>query len=331
MTTKITHKTNDPKKFRAIAINDAHFAANSPPAFKVDYLQLLENNVKQVLAKASQLKVDAVIWSGDIFHLKEAKNNPLWLIAKVIGLMTDHGLTHLAIAGNHDIKFGSIDTGLYGSPMDILIQSGMVSLLDREEHYFELGDGYTVKIAGGSYEHSQAAHVRNKTKDGADLLINTGHFWLGTQTGEFFGEPLFGHDYFKDCETDVLIVGHHHDDKGVQLAFGKHFVAPGSICITGAHPHDLQRRPAASLIEANREGRDIHVLRPKMPKTEDILDLERHAAIKQEKKEIDEFIETLANTEITTPDPEDILRQLNPVAEVRERALLYIQEAETVK
>lgn len=328
-----TRPTKDPAKAKLIGICDPHFAATSPPAFKADYLVNLENNLRQVLALAKREDVDAILWGGDLFHHREPKNNPTHLIARVIRLLAESALngnlTHHGIAGNHDLRYGSLEAGLYGSPLDIVLASGQMTLLDHEETTLVLGDGLKIRLAGGSYHHGRAEHVRDKKKNGADRLVTLGHFWLGTQTGEFYGEPLFGHDFFAESESDVLIVGHHHEDKGIHLVRGKHFAAPGSITITGTHAHDLQRRPAATLIEITRDLTKLHVLRPKTPPASDLLDLEKHQQLKREREETDEFIRSLAETELTAPDPSDLLTQMAPPAEVRDRAQAYLEQAET--
>lgn len=330
------HPTKDPERFRAISINDPHFAASSPPAFKVDYLTYLEGQVDQVFRAAVKHDVDTILWGGDLFHLKEPRHNPHWLLAKVIaklvGVATEAKLINLGIGGNHDYKYGSTETGLYGSPLDVVLESRQLWLLDKHEHLFVPDPhkaDFTVRVAGGSYLHGRADHVRDKKKqDPREKLITIGHFWLGTQTGEFFGEPLFGFDYFKDCDADVIIVGHHHEDKGVVHTHGKYYVSQGSIGITGAHPHDLERKPAAALIEVTKDQTEVKMLRPKPRPIEELLDLEKREQLKEEKKEVDEFIQSLAQTQMEVADPMKLLEELATATEVKERALGYIAQAE---
>lgn len=327
-----TRPTKDPDVFKCLAICDPHFAASSPPAFKTNYLEYLESNVDQVFRYAIKNKVDAILWAGDIFHLKEPRNNPLWLVARVISRLSVpqvvEGIPNLGIGGNHDYKYGTLEAGLRGSPLEVLVASGIYHILDDHEYLFQ-GNGFSVRVAGGSYHHGQAQHVRDKKKDGADWLITLGHFWLGKQTGEFFGEALYGFDFFKDSESDIYIVGHHHEDKGVMEMDGKTYVSHGSISVTGAHPHDLTRRPGAAYIEIRKEGKDIKLLRVKQPEIGEILDLDRHQQIKEEKKEMQEFIESLAQTEIAVSDPQQILNELAPTAQIRQRAQEYIELAES--
>lgn len=332
MTTPTTEiRTKDPTCFRAIEVNDPHLAANPPPAFKVDYLAYVLGQIEQVLRAAEKLNVDAILWGGDIFHLKEPRHNPLWLIAKTITMLASAAqtakLVHLGIAGNHDIKHGSLEAGLYGSPLDVVLESRQMQLLDKREFLF-ISENQKTRIAGGSYSHGRAEHILQKKKDGADTLITLGHFWLGTQTGEFFGEALYGHDAFKDCETDILCVGHHHEDKGVHRVHNKWFVSQGSIGITGAHPHDLQRRPAAALIEIQHGKTDVRVLRTKLIPVEDLIDLKVREELKKEKEKVDEFIEFLSQAQLEGSSPEELVTELAPSELVREKTQEYLTRAE---
>jgi predicted phosphodiesterase len=327
----VNRGTKDPDVFRAIEINDPHVMASSPPAFKLPYPDHLDSMLSQVFAAAIRFQCDAILFSGDIFHLKEPRNNPLWLVTKTIRqlkeIQHEGKLDVLGVAGNHDVKYGSIDPGLKGQPLEVLIEAGAYHLLDRADYLYQL-NGHTVRIAGGSYRHGQAQHIRDKKKLGADTLITMGHFWLGAQTGEFFGEALYGFDFFREAESDIICVGHHHEDKGVAEVDGRHYVSQGSMSITGSHGHDLNRRPAACLIEVSKDEKKFTLLRPKMPPINELLDLEKHAEIKQERKEMDDFITNLATAEVKSADPVDILQEVAPSVEVRIRAMEFIQAAE---
>ena len=103
-------------------------------------------------------------------------------------------------------------------------------------------------------------------------------------------------------ESDVFMIGHHHEDQGVQHINGKYYDSHGSIARTGSHANDLERRPATSYVEISREGIKIQLLRPKLPPAEDIMDLDRRKEVMAEKKKINEFMESLQSNIITSKD-----------------------------
>jgi len=290
-------------KIKGLTILDPHFSAYDPPAYKMEYWPLLKNTMNQLTEFVRKEEIDFVLWGGDIFHLKSSGRNPTWMITEVIQIMgafEGAGALNLGIAGNHDIKYGHINEGLKGQPLEVLIEAGCYRLLDQGDVIFWAEGDLQVRIAGASYQHAQAEATRDKKKLGAKYLISTGHFWFGPVTGEFFGEPR------------------------------KMFDSHGSITRTGAHKHDIERNPKAGLIEIDANEIKMTLIKPKLPPVEEILDLERRQELVREKEDMAEFIETLQDTIMTTFDPKDILDEIAPDKIVKERSLQYIEEAETL-
>ena len=284
-------KTRNPGVFRAVAINDPHMSTHTPPAYKVEY------------------------W-------------PLLMSSEVMQLMRSTSIPQIGIFGNHDIKFGHIEQGLPGQPAELIWTAGVYQLLDETESMFDAGDHRT-KIAGSSYIHGQAEVARNKKKDGANWLVTLGHFWFGPETGNFYGEPIFGPDFLGQGETDLYIIGHHHEDQGVQLVNGKQYASVGSLSRTGAHKNDLSRKPAALFIETTKERIETRILRPKVPPAEELMDLVRREQIIKEKAEMTKFIESLRDTQVTTTtDPREVLKELDADFQTKALVETYLDKAE---
>lgn len=320
-------KTRTEGTFRAVAINDPHLSIHNPPAYKVDYWDVLKTSLRTVFKFAITNKCDAIIWAGDIFNLKSAHRNPLHFIAECMQLMNEHGLPNLGIAGNHDIKFGHIEQGLIGQPLEILWRAGCYRLLDEQEWLFDAGD-HTVRIAGASYRHGHGTTAKEKTKKGATHLVTVGHYWFGPQSGSFFGEPIVGPDLLGQGETDLYVIGHHHEDQGVLEFGGKKYASVGSVTRTGGHANDLSRRPAALFIETSAEGIQTKILRPKVPDPETIMDLDRRKQILAERKEMQVFIESLHNTNLEAADPRAMVEAAEVDQETKDRVLSYLERAE---
>lgn len=314
---------------RLLHVADLHIAPQSPPSWKIDFLEQTEATLKQVFDFGLKREVDAVIWSGDIFHRKSPASNPLHFMSRVIRLfrlLEDAGVENWGIGGNHDLKWGSLE-GLEGQPLENLIAANVFRLLDEKELLIK-STGFEVRVAGGSYHHGVAEHVRGKSKQGANYLVSLGHFWFGRESGEFLGEPVFGPDYLGSGEPDIYCIGHHHEDQGVQLVNGKWYVVHGSINRTGGREHDLIRKPAAALIVIKQDGIEVKVLRPKVKEASEVIDFTVRAQIMEEKKDLEDFIETLHTAKIEAADPKDVLSELEAAQEVKVRAGLYLDQAE---
>jgi len=331
---KLTAK--DRNCVRIISILDPHMSPHNPPVYKVDYWPVVKETLRTVFRYAAKVQADVVLWGGDLFHLKTSSRNPNYFMAEVISLFREnrHEFTHAGIAGNHDLLYGCIEKGFEGQPISVLEASGAYNLLDKREILIRAGYGdgddlaFNVRVAGASYYHAQASTAKEKTKKGADYLVTTGHFWFGAQSGEFFGEPIYGPDYLGNSDTDVYVIGHHHEDQGVREVGGKFYDSHGSISRTGNHGNDLTRKPCASLIEITHDGIKIQLLRPKVPPAEDLMDLEKRAAVMEEKKEMETFISQLDATKVETTDPREILTEMQPSEKIRARVLHYITKAE---
>lgn len=320
---------------RFIAINDPHHAARNPGSWKIDYRTELNNSLEQVFRYGKKIGVTAYVYAGDIFHLKSKLNNPHWLVTEVAQMMRAQGVPILGIAGNHDMTQGSL-AGLKGQPLEVLIETGVYHLLDREDRLFWLPmkDGkkpICVQVSGRSYNHGRADEaiaVKKRTADGVDYLITVAHFWFGPQSGNMFGEPITGPDQLSKGESDVYVIGHHHEAQGATEIKGKWYVSQGSITRVGAHKNDLERRPAAALIEISHQGISVRLLHPKVTDSSLAFDLETRKRIMKENEEMDAFTSSMSKTTNESLDPVEILRTTTEDQKVRERAECYIREAE---
>lgn len=313
---------------RLIFMTDPHFSAFNPPSWKqgTSYIDELEETVKQVFEFAKKNEVDAIVWGGDFFNLKSASRNPLWFMARVLSFFRKSNLLHIGIAGNHDIKYGSIE-GMPGQPLELLTATQTIHLLDEGSWLFQTTD-FSVRVAGCSYEHSQSKPVRELKKEGATYLVGVGHFWFGKVTGEFFGEPVHGPDTLEKSEVDVYMIGHHHDDQGVQVINGKTYVVAGSITRTGAHKQDLIRRPAAVYVVITKEGVDAKVLRPRVKPLDQLIDMVTREQMMEESKAIDEFIQSLSGASLQASDPMKVVDELGLDQQVKECVIRYLEAAE---
>lgn len=319
-------KAKDPSTIRLLGVCDSHFSPSTPPSYKIEYWDQCKDFLRQIRTFSQKNAIDAVVWGGDMLHLKTPTRNPLWFISELAEELLSFGIPHIGIAGNHDLKFGSIQ-GLKGQPIEVLVKTGILTLLDYGDQVFE-GAGFTLRVAGESYNHGQAEGTRAKKKEGSDFLLGVGHFWFGISTGEFFGEPMYGPDYLGLGEPDAYLIGHHHDDQGIQVIGSKTYIVPGAMGRTGAHHGDMDRKIAASYIKVTKEGITGNILRPKFIASAEALDLEKREVAMKEEKELTEFVESLNETDLASGEPSDLLDTMDVALEVKTRAKAYLEKAD---
>lgn len=237
----------------------------------------------------------------------------------------DMGIQVLGIAGNHDVVFGSIES-LDKQPLGVLMGARAFHLLDNKPVLVK-ANGFSVKISGGSYKHSQVDHVMSATKDGADYLIALGHFWYGGATGEFYGEQMYGADYLKNSEVDIYVIGHHHVDQGILHENGKFYVSHGSMSWVGSHSDNLSRRPAVGMLTITKDTVKPDIVRLKVPPPEDVFDLEAKQQMADEQKQLDAFINTISNYDVVSVDPINIADSMGLPDKVRAKVQEYLDKS----
>lgn len=324
----VTEKV-DSDTLRFVTILDLHLSPVTPASRKDDFYESTKDSFRQAVKFAVKMNARALIMAGDILHLKTGSRNPHWFMRAVQLLLKEAqkaGVDVLAIAGNHDLTFGSM-VSFETQPIGVLAAGNAVHLLDDSSVLYE-ANGFTLRIAGSSFNHSQASPVRDLKKDGATFLVSVGHFWFGQETGEFFGEPVYGPTYFSSSEADAFVIGHHHADQGIPQVDGRLYFAHGSINRIGAHAGDMVRRPAVGLLEVTKSGITGKIARLKVPDANDIFDLVQHQELLKEKEELNNFMEMLNSQVIKGDEVQDILKELQLTAAVRTRVDAYLKTAE---
>jgi hypothetical protein len=325
---------------KIVALNDLHLSPFNPASFKptVSFYEHTLETIQQVFRFALKQQVQAITVAGDVFHLKSPLRNPLWFINEVIDLLKSTGIPVLGIAGNHDLRFGSLD-GLKGQPLETLIKAEAFYLLDGQPWVIKgtKAPGIELKISGASFHHGSAEGLLSPAivRDDADqLMLGLGHFNFGPANGSFFGESVYGPEYFAGTPLDIIQIGHHHRDQDTPRVDGRLYLTMGSINRTGMHPDDLVRRPAAGYLEVKRDPvtgvaqYDAQILRPAVKAMTDLVDVEQREILLKEQIDLQNFTASLAQVQATEQDPLAIAEKMELTDTVREKIKYYLGSAE---
>lgn len=284
---------------------------------------------RQVVRFAEKSRAHGILIAGDLLHLKTPTRNPPWFINEVLKLLREAqelGIGVWAIAGNHDLTYGSL-VSLHNQPFGTLVLSKTLHLLDEYPIVLH-ADGFTVKVDGRSYHHGEMEPTRQLKKEGADYLVGLGHFWFG-DTGNFFGEQRWGPDVLCQSEVDVYVIGHHHEDQGILTAGdGTMFFVHGSMSRTGVHKDDLTRRPAVGLMTLTKDRINGQTARLRAKPAEELFDLDKREQLKKGEEEMDLFVQMLQTGGVTSTDPYRIVEEIVTDDLVRKRVKGYLDAAE---
>lgn len=111
---------------RYMQVNDVHLSDQSPAMRTASYLDDVLAKLAAVMQLADHLGVDRVVFTGDVFHRKNAAHTTHRTVQRVREILNGPGLPVSIVPGNHDEAHGG---GLDGQPLLSLL-GDHVDLLD---------------------------------------------------------------------------------------------------------------------------------------------------------------------------------------------------------
>lgn len=225
------------------------------PSRKDDYHESIFNKLNQVLSLEKHLiaqgqEVGGLLISGDIFDIPAPSSNSHELVNKVIELLNEFSSV-LAISGNHDLKFKSLDL-LREQPIFSLFLSGIHNL-DEKPFFITNSQGKVIKISGFSYrEERPLNYLKMIDKEECDYCIALAHLYAADISSIFFGEKIYA---FKDLANlgnwDVLCLGHYHENFGFREINGRYISAPGALSRGTFTKENIDRKVSVNIISIN--------------------------------------------------------------------------------
>ena len=104
---------------RIIHISDTHLGYTDPQSPYSDGVQLRESDIyaafRQTADRIIEIKPDAVIHTGDLFHRPSPANRPLVECLTQIKRITEAGIPFIVIAGNHSTPRSNITSPILGA------------------------------------------------------------------------------------------------------------------------------------------------------------------------------------------------------------------------
>lgn len=314
-----------------LTFNDAHFADVAPESrLDEDYSGSILAKLDQIVKVVKKLNAKAIINAGDLFHIKTASRNSHAMMQRLMKQLRE--VPVLSIAGNHDIAMDRLDT-LSRQPLGDLIESGVTEHIHLSPRIYE-DNGSRVKVVGVSYAPnlSEYADAEELKRGDCDRVILALHCSASPKGGDFFGEAVFSYSQLKDMfpEVDVFVLGHLHFYTGIHKVKDAHFINIGALTRCSLHLDNLQRKVQAGLIKIAKDGVVCKGLELRVHPAESVLSVERHEAAKEERKQIDQFIQSLATEGVESGHSDavrDYLDRSDLPMTVRVKALYLLEEA----
>lgn len=312
---------------------DVHISDRPPESRTDDYLETVLGKLRQIGNMARDLNVTAVLDNGDFFHHKSAAKNSHHLVKQVVEVHRAYPCPVYENPGNHDFPYGNVEY-VAKQPLGVLFTTGIFRRM--EDHVFEDGNGLKVRVVGFPYKMEFTPFEFDVERGDEDVLIVCAHTYASPTGTESFGrEKFLSYADLAGCTPDIFVFGHLHVDQGIVQMGGKTFINLGSLTRGSLTNDNLSRIPRIGHIRVTKDpeaGVAIHTeaLEIAVRPASEVFDLAKHERIKQERKDMDAFIQTLSRS-ASLQDEEDVRAAIGGMgafeADVRERALAYLERA----
>ena len=310
---------------------DVHMADFSPQSRTDDWTETLLGKLSQVGHIAEEVKADAVIDGGDLFHVKSPSRNSHELVGKVASIHNTYPCPVYGTIGNHDVKYGSMEF-LQESPLGVLFHTGnMRRLYGIHEAIFTDGN-ITVRVVGIPYHGtSYDMELFRKIKKGSeDYLVVAAHVLASPKGGTLFeSEDVVSYHFLGDLEPDVWLLGHWHKNQGIVEQNGKWIVNIGSLSRGSLSQDDINRIPACAVLKFDSEGIDIQAIPLEVKPASEVFNLQGKARADAKSMSMDVFVDSLKDS-LMTQSGDSLIDQIRDMPgvdnQVREKALLYLEQ-----
>ena len=312
---------------------DVHMSDYAPSSRTDIWHETVLEKLGQVRDVGIEVGASAIIDGGDFFHIKSPSRNS----HKLVQLTAEHHERYpfpvYCCPGNHDSVYGDYKF-LYQQPLGVLYSTGVFKrLYDSYEAVFEK-DGVKVRVVGIPYPGHRytPALFEDIVKGDEDVLICVAHILASLRGGTMFeGEDIVRYGDLTKCAPDVFCFGHWHMDQGVEVIEGKTFINIGSLTRGSLSQDEVQRRPACAVISCTKSGATVDVRRLKVKPAEEVFDVAGRRRQVERQMEMDSFVNKIkedleSNTSGKTMA--EMLEELEVAAEVKEKAMEYLEKAQ---
>lgn len=332
---------------RFIVLNDLHLADNPPAGRKEGYCDQLFDKLHGIARICDKATVNAVLLTGDIFHVKVPNRNSHHLVQRCIDMFGNEfhnalgGSFIYGVAGNHDLN----ESGLFSldrQPLGVLAKAGALNLID-DEYGLRLPGSASNQVSAHVFarpyssmevdpEYYRLSDHEVELAEHADYSIMIAHGSLLPPGEERHpNQPVLNVDKIDfGGPVDMLFSGHLHENLGmVDMPQGGIFANYGSLSRVARsadmlHP-EFERCFLMVTIPDVGDVQFEPIPIPNMLPPEEVF---IEAAIIQDDSELQEFAEHLADSLLVEEMPiDEVLATLGDIdPDVRKRLKMYLEE-----
>lgn len=313
---------------------DVHLSDRTPRSRKDNWTQTILGKLRQVGEIAREVEADAVLDGGDFFDVKSPQRNSHALVRAAAEVHRDYPCPVYANVGNHDCVYGDY-AFLPQQPLGVLFATDVFKPCydHKEAGFVDPITAKSVRVVGVPYHGTKydLNRIANIKKGSEDYLVVMCHLLASPQGGSMFeGEDIIKYSDLVGHPADVFCFGHWHKDQGVtEIATGQYVVNVGSLSRGSLSQDDMDRQPACVVMRFDHNGITFDTRRLEVTPASEVFDVEARTRQEDRATAVEAFVDSIKATLAGSSDAPlaDLIKQATPEDDVRETALLYLEQA----
>jgi len=294
---------------RFLIFSDAHIGGRNPRSRLDNYYQSCLSKFEEILSLSKDC--DFIISAGDLFDSPIVANT---IVDDILDRIDSNKKDFFVIFGNHDLQGYNVEASKATSLAHMIRRSKYVKHLNEIEDSNIYIKGYDCQFSG---EEKLKEEGLIHGKDKKSIAIT--HQFITIKPFH----PQVSHIMAKDLKTnyDIVICSHFHSEFD-KVINGTRFINLSSIGRTSINE---QHPPQIAII--NIDNLEIEKLQLKSAKpANDIFDLTKYEELKENERNIEDFISLLNSAKIQTCDIANQISLIGKENNVDKEVINYLLE-----
>lgn len=290
---------------------DLHLSDKPPSNCTDSYNDDLFTMLEEVVSIAKAQAVDAMVFAGDLFHLKQANRTSHRTVMRMADVVQAFSCPVYLIIGNHDIQFDRIDSVHETQPFGMLLKAGAHLLSGWANPDLPLYGVSWQQDWNGPDTSSAFYDWINEIDQrwsGEALLVTHAPIYPPGEELPWENIPAWtiaemmgriGYCYY----------GHVHSCHGMFETNGVTFCNQGALSRGSLHEDDLKRKPAVTMWSSGSVGFE-RVELTTAPPVEQVFRLADHAEVVDYRERLGAFLASVRESSITVTSIESVLESI---------------------
>lgn len=298
---------------KILAVNDIHAADRPSSSQTEDALADLDDLLDQTVTVARVRGVDAVVWTGDVFHSKAPTRNSHRLVQKVIGVGQSYYCPWYIVPGNHDMQHDRWDSVHDTQPLGVLYRAGAKPLIGWAEGGLPVyGVPWQQDWDRASVDRALADYRDGFLAQGPGFRLVCAHAPLYPPGHELpyenFPAEQWAESMLGMSRPACCVYGHVHERHGVWECGGVRFCNPGALSRGSLHEYNLTRPVQVSLWDSDT-GQFTEIPLQARP-AEQIFRLREQEQLVTAAGKLDDFLAQVGGTKLVVLDTATVLEHV---------------------